>query len=135
MAVRPLARSIQISGRDRTRWETVLHLGSGYGGDTSELLTPERQVVYLVLFGNLAAGAGRQEASIFRARPGSSTWQQLRDPCSESRAGFVTVALAAARRGYVAAVCEPRAESGAMFLLTSHDFGHSSGRSEVAAEF
>lgn len=124
----PCTRTVQETTAGSAAWHTLLRipLASGHGGVSSQVAWQGTSVIYVPVYGNLAAGFG--QAVIFRSTDGGSSWQQLTDPCfGTGQPVHDTVGLAAAPGGYLAVLCLSRTGTGPAFVLTSGDYGSSWG--------
>jgi photosystem II stability/assembly factor-like uncharacterized protein len=125
----PCTRFVQetIAGSDT--WHTLLRITPAMGDSdntSAQVIRHGASVIYIPVYGNLAAGAGTEHTVIFRSTSGGNSWQRLPDPCGRTgRDGHDTAGLAAAPGGYLAALCVPRAGSGPTSVLTSGDYGSS----------
>ncbi|MGB2952805.1 MAG: sialidase family protein [Gaiellaceae bacterium] len=128
----PCDRTVQVAPAGSTTWRTLVRLGFPRADSRetgAELIRGGSGVIYVPIYGSLAAGAGTQHTIIFRSLDGGRSWRRLGDPCGGS--GFRVhdaVALAAVPGGLLAALCVPRtATPKGRFVLTSTDEGSSWG--------
>ncbi len=126
----PCTRTVQEATAGSAAWHTLLHIwpgminGGGSEAVAAQVIRPGPSVIYVPVYGNLAAGAGAQHTVIFRSTDGGSSWQRLADPCGGAGpAVHDAVALAAATGGFLSALCVPRSGTGGEYVLTSADFG------------
>lgn len=124
----PCDRRIEVAAVGGTAWRTVStpELVAGRSA-RAQLVRHGPGLVYAVIYGNLAAGVGSQQALILRSSNGGDTWTARGDPCGTGRAA---VDLAAAGDGFVAVLCHPRegvSAAAPATVVTSRDFGHSFG--------
>jgi photosystem II stability/assembly factor-like uncharacterized protein len=124
----PCNRTVQEAPAGSAAWRTLVRLGIP-AADSRE---PAAQVirgggglVYVPIYGSLAAGAGTQHTILFRSRDGGGSWSRLRDPCAGRRRGVHdAVSVAAAPGGVLVALCVPRmAGPGGRFALVSTNAG------------
>jgi photosystem II stability/assembly factor-like uncharacterized protein len=123
----PCDRTVQETTAGSGTWHTLLYipLTSDNGGVTAQMVRQGTSVIYLPVYGNRAGGAGA-DAVIFRSTDGGHTWQRLIDPCGGTGQQLHDAAgLAAAPGGFLTVLCLPRSGTGAMFVLTSADYGSS----------
>lgn len=119
----PCDRAIQVAPVGSTAWRTVLGGATGPSDNVSSQIVVSGATVYLAIYGNLAAGAGTQQAIIYRSLDAGQSWQTLPDPCAaQAPAGHVLTELAAAPGAFVSGLCSPRGTSG-VYLVTSADRG------------
>jgi photosystem II stability/assembly factor-like uncharacterized protein len=127
----PCARAVQETTAGSDAWHTLLRIPALPTAPDSQAIVAQaiRQgtsVIYVPVYGNLAAGVGTQHTVIFGSTDGGSSWQQLADPCGGAGQNVHdTAGLAAAPGGYLALLCVPRAGNGPTFVLTSGDYGSS----------
>jgi len=116
--------SLQAAPVGSTAWRTVLGPMSVSTATRFQILV-SRPDVYLVIYGNLAAGAGTQRARLYRSFNGGSTFQTLTDPCvGKLPILHVLRALATAPGGVLEGVCMTRViGSSGKYLITSTDAG------------
>ncbi len=82
----PCARAGQETTAGSDAWHTLLRIPAlPTAPDSSAIVARAiRQgisVIYVPVYGNLAAGVGTQHTVIFRSTDGGNSWQQLADPC------------------------------------------------------
>jgi len=122
----PCTRIVQEAAAGTTRWRTLLRITLPLDESqavTSQVIRSGRSVIYVPVYGNLAAGAGTQHTVIFRTT-GGGTWQRLPDPCpGTGTATRDTTGIAAGPGGFLAALCAPRDQTGHLYVLTSADHG------------
>jgi photosystem II stability/assembly factor-like uncharacterized protein len=128
----PCNRTVSASAAGSSTWHAVYAVpGPPSRGARATLAVVGGQTVYVSVFGDLAAGAGTQEAVIDRSLDGGATWKTLSDPCLRgSSAGTTNIAVdvAAAPGGFVAALCSPRTVAqSTQSVVTSGDSGSSWG--------
>jgi photosystem II stability/assembly factor-like uncharacterized protein len=128
----PCNRTVGEAPAGSTSWRTLLRIRfplSDSRASSAEVIRRGGRIIYLPIYGDLAAGAGTQHTILFRSLDGGGTWRRLRDPCGGH--GFKVhdaVALAAAGGGFLAALCLPRTSAPrGRFVLTSTDEGSSWG--------
>jgi photosystem II stability/assembly factor-like uncharacterized protein len=128
----PCNRTVQEARAGSTTWRLLIRLGIPRADSregSAQTIRGGSGIIYVPIYGSLAAGAGTQHTILFRSPDGGRTWRRLGDPCGGS--GFRVhdaVALAAAPGGVLAALCVPRnAAPGDRFVLTSSDEGSSWG--------
>jgi photosystem II stability/assembly factor-like uncharacterized protein len=122
----PCTRTVQETTAGSATWRTLLRIpfASAAGGVTAQVIWPGSPVIYVPVYGNLAAGYG--QAVIFRSTDGGSSWQRLSDPCfGAGQPVHDAAALAAAPGGYLAVLCLSRTGTGSTFVRTSTDYGSS----------
>jgi hypothetical protein len=136
----PCDRTVETAPAGSASWRTLLAIPDTVTPNPSaELVTQGTQTIYIPIFGNLAAGAGTQQAIIFRSLDGGRTWHQLGDPCGGSGTAVNdAVGFTAATAGFAAALCEPRSgptDGAGEFVVTSGDAGLSWGPRHPAPSF
>ncbi|HUB43201.1 MAG TPA: hypothetical protein VMA72_30480 [Streptosporangiaceae bacterium] len=123
----PCTRLVQEAAAGSTKWRTLLRIPDSLTASqavSSQLIRQGRQVIYVPVYGNLAAGAGSQHTVIFRSTDGGAAWRRLPDPCpGTGTATHDAVGIAAAPGGFLAALCAPRTGTGQDFVVTSADYG------------
>jgi photosystem II stability/assembly factor-like uncharacterized protein len=128
----PCNRSVWAASAGSSSWHQLYILPPPPShGDRAGLAVVGGQTIYVSVFGGLAAGAGTQEAAIYRSLNGGAAWTTLSDPCLHgSGAGATNIAqdVAAAPNGFVSALCAPRSSNPAsQAVVTSTDSGSSWG--------
>lgn len=120
------APSLQVAPVGSTAWRTVLGPLSVATATTYQILASASDV-YLVVYGDLAAGAGTQRALLYRSTDGGATFEDLADPClGRLPTQYVLTALAAAPGGVLEGLCTPRdTVSGRQYLVASINAGSS----------
>ncbi len=123
----PCTRVVQEPTARAIRWRTLLKIAAPLPGSravASQVIRQGKSVIYVPVYGDLAAGAGSQHTVIFRTTDGGATWARLPDPCpGTGMATHDTIGLAAAPGGFLAALCAPRGGTGRVLVLTSADYG------------
>lgn len=123
----PCGRLVQRAAPGSVMWHTVLDVGTPQADsqETDAQITRSGRVVYVPIFGNLAAGAGTQHTIIFRSLDNGVHWRRLNDPCGGSGQNVHdAISLAAAPGGLLTALCIPRGRGAApVYVLTSTDHG------------
>jgi photosystem II stability/assembly factor-like uncharacterized protein len=125
----PCNRTLWKAAVGSTTWHQVYSLPSPPSrGVTAALVVLDGgQTVYATIYGDLAAGAGTQQAVIYRSLDGGATWKTLADPCGSSGASLA-VDLDATGNGFAAALCAPRgAGTASQSVVTSNDSGSTWG--------
>ncbi|MBJ7609595.1 MAG: hypothetical protein JF887_09245 [Candidatus Dormibacteraeota bacterium] len=138
----PCDRVVQAAPAGSTNWRTLTNIpfqGIPSRGTRAELIA-QAPHLYVAIYGDLAAGAGTQEAIVRRSLDGGRTWTQFRDPCLGGSSVMpdiqVAVAFAAAPGGFLAALCAPRGNQTDQFVVTSQNSGSAWGdRHPVAGQF
>jgi hypothetical protein len=123
----PCTRLVQEAAAGSTRWRTLLRIPDPRTTSqavSSQVIRKGRDVIYVPVYGNLAAGAGSQHTVIFRSADSGASWRRLRDPCpGTGTATHDAIDIAAAPGGFLAALCAPRVGAGHDFVVTSADYG------------
>jgi hypothetical protein len=111
-------------------WQKVLTIGIT-PNPSAELVPQGTQNIYIIVYGNLAAGAGSQHATIFRSLDAGRSWRQLSDPCGGSGIAVNdAVGFTAATPSFAATLCSPRSgpnDGAGEFVVTSDNAGSSWG--------
>ena len=126
----PCNRTVQETTGGSASWNTVLRIpaAAAAGGAAAQLVRQGTSVVYVLMYGHVAGGAGQAHTVILRSADGGTTWQQLADPCPGTGLDeHDTSGLAAAPGGFAAVLCPPRDPTGTTFVRTSTDNGSSWG--------
>ena len=125
----PCTRIVQEATAGSATWHTLLRILAVLSASqavAAQVIRRGTAVIYIPVYGNLAAGAGTQHTVIFRSTNGGTSWQQLADPCGGTGQNVHDAAgLAAGPGGFLAALCEPRTGTGTTFVLTSPGYGSS----------
>ena len=126
----PCDRTVQETTAGSAYWHTMLRIPAAVsaGGVAGQLVRQGTSVLYVLLYGHTAGGAGQAHTVILRSADGGTTWQQLADPCPGTGLDeHDTSGLAAAPGGFAAVLCRPRLDTGTTFVRTSADSGSSWG--------
>jgi photosystem II stability/assembly factor-like uncharacterized protein len=128
----PCERSVQVAAAGSGTWRTLLTIPFSFTvpshQDTAQLVPQGGQDIYIPIYGDIAAGAGTQQALLFRSLDAGHTWRQLGDPCAGGGTANVATGFAAAAGGFAAALCFPRGAGGSNeFVVTSSTAGTSWG--------
>ncbi len=127
----PCDRTVEVAPSGSGTWRTVATIPFSPNGSrqvTAELVPQGGQDIYIPIYGDVAAGAGTQQAILWRSLDAGHTWRQLGDPCGAGGTGAnVAIGVAAAAGGFVAALCIPRSSRGGEFVVTSNNAGSSWG--------
>jgi photosystem II stability/assembly factor-like uncharacterized protein len=126
----PCDRAVQEATAGSAAWHTVLRIPAavGAGGVAAQLVRQGPSVLYVLLYGHVAGGAGQAHTAILRSTDSGATWQQVADPCPGTGLDeHDTSGLAAAPGGFAAVLCPPRIGPGTTFVRTSADNGSSWG--------
>lgn len=126
----PCHRTVEQAQRGSTIWRPQLRLGLPRADSRegrAQTIREGSQVIYVPIYGDLAAGAGTLHAIIFRSLDGGRTWRRLDDPCGgNGRHVYDAIGLAAAPGGVVTTLCAPRGGNPTGdFVLTSTNHGSS----------
>ena len=106
----PCDWSIEWARAGSTEWHPV-SIPAVDNHNSVQLVRQDRDV-YAAFFGNLASGAGNQQADLLVSPDGGRTWARRSDPCGFSgRTANDAIAIAAAPGGVVGALCTPRGSS------------------------
>jgi hypothetical protein len=122
----PCDRTVDETSPGSPIWHTVLALHTTSMGlpEGGAQLIGQGSAVYLPIYGDIAAGAGTQRATVLRSVDAGAHWQRLADPCAAvGHAPYVAIDFAAAPDGFLAVLCSPRGQQGPPFVLTSTDHG------------
>jgi photosystem II stability/assembly factor-like uncharacterized protein len=94
---------------------------------SAQVIRAGKEVIYVPVYGNLAAGAGNQQTTIYRSLDAGRSWVRLADPCGGSGArARDAISLAAAPGSFLAALCTTR-DAHAFAVTTSTDDGRTWG--------
>jgi photosystem II stability/assembly factor-like uncharacterized protein len=124
----PCHRSVQAAVAGSNDWRTLLAgmpVLDASRAVAARAISSGRRALFVAIYGDLAAGAGAQQTTIYRSLDAGRTWDHLDDPCG---GGGVqardAIDVAATAGGFLAALCSPRnAQSGAFTITTSRDDG------------
>lgn len=112
----PCTRRLDVAPAGSGSWRTVTtipHQDVPSRQDTAQLITSGDANVYIPVYGDVAAGAGTQQAVVFRSTDSGRTWRRLDDPCGGPAAyPDVAVSFAAATGQFIAALCVSRSGGG-----------------------
>ena len=126
----PCNRAVQETTAGSAAWHTVLRLPASItvGSVAAQLGRQGTSVLYVLLYGHVAGGAGQAHTVILRSIDGGATWQRWADPCPGTGPDeHDTSSLAAAPGGFAAVLCPPRSGTGTTFVRTSADNGSTWG--------
>ena len=126
----PCDRTVQETMAGSATWHTVLRLpaASSIGSVAAQLVRQGTSVLYLLLYGHVAGGAGLAHTVILRSTDGGATWQRRGDPCGGTGLNEHDASgLAAAPGGFAVVLCPSRGGTGSAFVRTSADNGSSWG--------
>ena len=126
----PCDRTVQETTAGPAAWHTVLRIPAAAAayGIAAQLVRQGTSVLYVLLYGHVAGGAGQAHTVILRSTDGGATWQRRADPCGGTGLDeHDTSGLAAAPGGFAAVLCRPRSGTGTTFVRTSADNGSSWG--------
>jgi hypothetical protein len=128
----PCDRTVEVAPAGSGAWPTVTTIplvpNVSSHQDTAELVPQGSQDVYIPIYGDIASGAGTQQAILWRSLDAGHTWHQLGDPCGAGGTEVnVAIGFAASAGGFVAALCFPRSSPGGEFVVTSNNAGASWG--------
>jgi photosystem II stability/assembly factor-like uncharacterized protein len=125
----PCDRTVQETTAGSAAWHTVLRLRAAatIGSVAAQLVRQGTSVLYVLLFGHVAGGAGQAHTVILRSTNGGATWQRQGDPCGTGLDEHDTSGLAAAPGGFAVVLCPARGGAGSAFVRTSADNGSSWG--------
>jgi len=126
----PCDRVIEAASAGSSRWRVLLAGLSTIAvsrADSAQVLRAGADAIYVPIYGDLAAGVGTQQTTIYRSLDGGRHWSRLGDPCGGSGArARAAIEVAVSPRGSLAALCSPRSAQGAdVSVVTSADGGHS----------
>lgn len=126
----PCDRTLEMAPAGSAIWQKVLTIGIT-PNPSAELVLQGTQNIYIIVYGNLAAGAGSQHATIFRSLDAGRSWRQLSDPCGGSGIAVNdAVGFTAATPSFAATLCSPRSgpnDGAGEFVVTSDNAGSSWG--------
>ncbi|HEV3289853.1 MAG TPA: sialidase family protein, partial [Streptosporangiaceae bacterium] len=79
----PCDRAVQETTAGSAHWRTLLRIPAGSAGEgvAAQVVRQGTSVIYVLVYGNPAGGAGTAHAVIFRSTDGGRTWQHGPDPC------------------------------------------------------
>jgi len=126
----PCDRTMQETTAGSSAWHTVLRIpaAADAGSVAAQLVRQGASVLYVLLYGHVAGGAGQAHTAILHSTDGGATWQWLADPCPGAGLDeHDTSGMAAAPGGFAAVLCPPRSGTGTTFVRTSADNGSSWG--------
>ena len=126
----PCQRTLEAAPAGSDHWRVLL---ADLSADTSssavnaQVIRAGAEVIYVPIYGNLAAGAGTQQTTIYRSLDAGRSWARLADPCGGAGAGLRdAIAIAAAPGGLLAALCTTRnASTYGYSVVSSTDDGAS----------
>jgi hypothetical protein len=123
----PCSRTVEVAQPGSSSWRTLVtipHLNVPSHQDTAQLVPQGSQDIYIPIYGDLAAGAGTQQAVVMRSLDAGRTWHQVDDPCVSAAPGInVAIGFAASAGGFAAAFCVPRVGGAGGFVVTSNSAG------------
>lgn len=130
----PCDVEVQSAPVGSNSWRLLASLPNGSGGWTQIL--SEGPNVYVARYGNLAAGAGTQQAVFLISNDGGATWARRSDACGFNSSQNLqdandAVAMADAPGGTLAVLCKHRSGSGP-FVVVSTNGGVTFGAREAA---
>src|SRR5262249_3002638 len=98
----------------------------GAGSIAAQLVRQGASVLYILLYGHVAGGAGQAHTAILRSTDGGAGWQGLAHPGPRAGLGWdATPGLAAAPGGFATVLGLPRSGTGTPSVRTSADNGSS----------
>ena len=125
----PCQRKIEaaLAGSDDWRVLRTISLGQVSSDAVSaEVIRARPRAIYVAIYGNVAAGAGTQQTTIYRSLDAGRSWARLGDTCGGAGVHVQdAIAIAATPDGFLAALCLPRTQLGATSVTTSSDEGRS----------
>jgi len=108
----PCRRSVEVASVGSARWRVLLAnmpVLTGSRAVTARVIRAGPHALYIPIYGDLAAGAGTQQTTIYRSLDSGRTWSHLPDPCGGSGVHVRdAIDLAATSDGLLAALCSPR---------------------------
>ncbi len=106
----PCNRTVESAAAGSDDWRVLdANLTAPSDAVRAQVLRAGAGVIYVPVYGNLAAGAGMQQAVIYRSLDDGLTWTALRDPCGGTGAALRdAISIAAAPGGFLAALCTTR---------------------------
>ena len=129
----PCDRIVETAPAGSASWRTLVNIpfvtNVTSRQDTAQLVTQGSQNLYVVIYGDLAAGGGTQQTILFRSLDAGRTWRQLPDPCGSASAINDAIGFATSSGGFAAALCTPRNGNTATgdFTVTSNNAAASWG--------
>jgi hypothetical protein len=95
---------------------------------------------YVLLTGHSAGGALKQTSTLYASSDDGASWASRGEPCPQATGDPVTnevdsVAVAAAPKDTVVALCQPRNSTKPAFIVTSHNAGNSFDRTAGTIRF
>jgi photosystem II stability/assembly factor-like uncharacterized protein len=106
----PCERTVEAAPAGSEDWTVLLaNLTAPSDAVSAQVIRAGAGVIYVPIYGNRAAGAGTQQAVIYRTLDGGHSWARLADPCGgEGAALRDAISIAAAPGGFLAALCTTR---------------------------
>jgi len=106
----PCNRTVESAAPGSDDWRVLdANLTAPSDAVRAQVLGAGAGVIYVPIYGNLAAGAGMQQAVIYRSLDDGLTWTALRDPCGGTGAALRdAISIAAGPGGFLAALCTTR---------------------------
>jgi hypothetical protein len=126
----PCNRMVEAAAAGSDDWRVlVANLTAPSDADRAQIIRAGAGVIYVPIYGNLAAGAGTQQAVIYRSLDDGLSWTQLSDPCGGTGAALRdAISIAAGSGGFLAALCTTRVISTYGYsVVSSLDYGVSWG--------
>ncbi len=126
----PCRRIVEAAAAGSEDWRVLLaSMPANSDAVSAEVIRSGKEVIYVPIYGNLAAGAGSQQTTIYRSLDAGRSWVRLADPCDGSGTGARdAISLSAAPGGFLAALCRTRAAPD-FAVMTSTDDGRTWGPS------
>ncbi|MGC1184847.1 MAG: hypothetical protein WBA31_06815 [Candidatus Dormiibacterota bacterium] len=125
----PCNWAIDESTVDSTQWTTVDTPSTAYN-DSAQLVVSGSDA-YALFPGNIAAGAGTQQADLYISQDDGSQWAHQGDPCGDTGSTPDDAqSVAAAPGGVLVVVCALRTD-GSEFVIVSSNAGGSFGSPET----
>jgi len=127
----PCHRVIEAAPAGSSDWRVLFASLSGHGPSravTAQVIRAGPQVIYVPVYGDLAAGAGSAQVAVYRSRDAGRSWDWLADPCGgRGPTARAATDLAAAPGG----LCAPAsgAPTRGYTVVTSNDDGNTWGPS------
>ena len=120
----PCQRKVEAAPAGSEDWRVLLTIGQvSSDAVSSQVVRSGHEAIYVPIYGNLAAGAGTQQTTIFRSLDAGHSWVRLADPCGGTAAQVRdAIDLAAAPGGVIAVLCTTR-DGGSFSVRTSTDDG------------
>jgi len=126
----PCDRVVDAAAAGSNRWHILVAGLSTIAASrevSAQVLRAGADAIYVPIYGDLAAGVGTQQTTIYRSLDGGRRWRRLGDPCGGSGARVRdAIDIAVTPGGSLAALCGPRSGQGAdISVVTSADGGRS----------